>query len=150
LKCSRSAFELSQKELEDLNVRLANAVEEMQTLQKSNQELEQSLQETGLKLKAEIEASQHLKQLLEQEKYFGYEGLRIKANIFDYRKEAEDLKQTLESVSSSSASETGQLSSKLGDLSRSLASVKNQLQQKLEIISNLSTEVTKNYFFSLI
>jgi hypothetical protein len=51
------------------------------------------------------------------------------------------LKQTLENVSSSSASETGQLSSKLSDLSRSLANTKTQLQQKIEIISNLSTEV---------
>jgi hypothetical protein len=53
------------------------------------------------------------------------------------------LKQTLENVSSSSASETGQLSIKLSDLSRSLADAKTQLQQKIEIISNLSSEVKR-------
>jgi hypothetical protein len=69
LKCSKSAFDLSQKELEALNLRLGKALEEMQTLQNSNQELEKNLQKSGLKLKAEIDASQQLKQLLEQEKY---------------------------------------------------------------------------------
>jgi chromosome segregation ATPase len=69
LKCSKSAFDVSQKELEVLNVSLENAAEEMQSLQKSNQELAQHLEESGIKLGAEIEASQKLKQLLEQEKY---------------------------------------------------------------------------------
>lgn len=72
LKCSKSAFDLSQKELEALNVRLGKALEEMQTLQNSNQELDKNLQESDLKLKAEIDASQQLKQLLEQKKYLRY------------------------------------------------------------------------------
>jgi len=50
----------------------------MQTLQKSNQELEKNLQESDLRLKAEIDASQKLKQLLEQEKYLGNKWLRIR------------------------------------------------------------------------
>jgi hypothetical protein len=58
------------------------------------------------------------------------------------------LRQTLESLSSSSATETGELSNKLVDLSNSLAIVKTQLQQKMDIISNLSTEVKKNASFA--
>jgi hypothetical protein len=53
-------------------VRLGKALEEMQTLQNSNQELDKNLQESDLKLKAEIDASQQLKQLLEQKKYLRY------------------------------------------------------------------------------
>jgi len=60
------------------------------------------------------------------------------------------LKQTLENLSSSSASETGQLSIKLSDLSRSLANAKTQLQQKIEIISNLSTEVKRFFIISFV